>query len=250
MDRIPRATVYAGLGLLSIVGFIGCTTPSVTVNLPAYVRFHVQMGLIVDADHVQVLVQKADGTCGTTNALRSRLIDVLERPNDPTNRTTWNQLFSCSAEWVLPQPAAERTREYQVSGPNNGTLSGHIIATDASQNSSNTVVRSVEMDVTFPQGSLGTPVHTGVAQANLQDNNTLLSTARGNDGYFSFTPTVLDLSATPRQGMGEFQFLAANPTDPTDQRLLIVLEGSFAIEPNSFLVDAGGETGYGVRNIF
>lgn len=52
-----QATVYAALGLLSVMGLIGCSTPGITIQPPTYVRFHMQMWLIVDADHIQVLVQ-------------------------------------------------------------------------------------------------------------------------------------------------------------------------------------------------
>lgn len=232
MERILQGRACATLCLLTVLSASGCSTTGVTITPPAYVRFHVQIGQIIDADHIQVSTRNSAGACISTTALRSRLIDVLEHPNDPTNRTTWNQLYACSSEWVLPQPAAERVREYRVYGPNNGTFSAHFVATDASANRTNIVVRSIEMDLTFPEGQLGVPVHTGEARANLTDNNTLMSTARGNDGYFSFTPTVLNLSASPRQGIGEFQFLAANPNDANDPRLLIVLEGSFAIEPD------------------
>jgi hypothetical protein len=57
MDRTLQATVYAALGLLSIMGFIGCSTPGITIHPPPYVQFHMQMWLIVDADHIRVLVQ-------------------------------------------------------------------------------------------------------------------------------------------------------------------------------------------------
>ena len=235
MNRKSYGRALATACLLAVLWLPACATTVGTISQPSYVKFYVQIGAIPlgDPTHVLVSMQDATGNCVLTNALLSRLIDVLDHPDDPTNRTSWDQLYSCSSEWVLPQPAAERTRQYSVYGPHNGNFNAILIADDQSTPSSNTLVDNITIDALFPAGGVGSSVHANAAQATLRDgSNTVVSTARGTYGYLSFTPTILNLSATPPQGMGKFHFLAANMNDLTDNRLLIVVDGSFGIQPN------------------
>lgn len=241
MNRSLQSGVSLITGLLMGLSLSACASIGITISPPsAYVKFHAQMGTYVPPiampptpDRVQVLIQDGSGNCVQTLALLSRLIDVIDHPDDLTNRDTWTKLRACSSEWVLPQPAAERIREYKIYGPQNGNYNAILIADDQSTTSSNALVDNLTIDAEFPVGAVGTPVQAHKADTILRDgNNTLLTTERGTFGHLSFTPTVLNLSATPPQGMGTFQFLAGNKADMTDRRVLIVLDGSFTIQPD------------------
>jgi hypothetical protein len=53
-----------------------------------------------------------------------------------------------------------------------------------------------------------------------------------DSAYFRFDVITLDLNATPPRAIGEFRFLARNLQDSHDPRILMVLNGFLAIEPD------------------
>lgn len=121
MNEPLQSKAHIIVCLLVILLISACGTTGVTINQPpAQVKFHAQIGTFVPPialpptpARVQVSIRDTSGNCVTTLALLSRLVDVIDHPDAVTNRVTMTQLLACSQEWVLPQPAGERIREYK-----------------------------------------------------------------------------------------------------------------------------------------
>jgi hypothetical protein len=225
--REEETTMHHRMAMIAIVGaglvavLVGCQTPSQPSQRIEYFHFTYKIAHQQPNGRYSVPWRAQDGTCnGRVDLPQAQIIQWVQQNN--TN------ILDCAAAYTL-----------QVKNNRALGIVSVAIHGNPSTNQSDIQIRAGRAIV---PGAFSEPTNmflegigpitprslAGFTELNFGAAGPIFTSNRGNNSFFEHELVTVDLNA--RRVAGTFRFLASNMNDPSDNSLLIAMDGAYLMD--------------------